>query len=433
MKLPSFINFGSKKIIMVHGIINNKEYSLHHNVLINNDTTFEEYYETIEDIISLRYDEGYDMDVIELFKIRIWNMDNIENKNIKITKMSRSVSPIMIQKREIHHISPLKNIPKNTKGFLTMDIETMSKDNNNSQIPVLITLQTQNLSQQFLIDDNLNINNLFDKLFDYLVNHFMLQNKMTIFIHNLGGFDGIFIYKYLVEKIDSSLIKCIIDDKNKFIIISVKFQNLEIIFKDSYRIFPCSLNDLCKVFNIPGKLSEYNPEFNNLNLLKDKNSQLFNDFINYAIQDSLSLYNALIQAQKIYFNNYGVDIVSIVSLPSLAMKIFRTKFLNCDIPIPSPMEDLFIRKSYYGGATDIYECYAKDLYYYDVNSLYPYAMCKPMPYEILEKGKNLSLNQLNNFFGFLEVEIECPDSILRPILPFRINGRTIYPTGSTLR
>lgn len=107
----------------------------------------------------------------------------------------------------------------------------------------------------------------------------MLQNKITIFVHNLGGFDGIFIYKYLVEKIDSSLIKCIIDDKNNFILITVKINDLEIIFKDSYRIFPCSLNDLCKVFNVSGKLSDYNIKFNNLNLLKDKNSQLFTDFI----------------------------------------------------------------------------------------------------------------------------------------------------------
>ncbi len=118
-----------------------------------------------------------------------------------------------------------------------------------------------------------------------------------------------------------------------------------------------------------------------------------------------------------------------VSLPSLAMKIFRTKFLKVEIPIPSPMEDVFIRKSYYGGATDIYECYAKDLYYYDVNSLYPYAMCKPMPFEVIGKGRNLPLDQLSNFFGFLEVDIECPDNMERPVLPYRQNGKTIYPTG----
>jgi len=39
--------------------------------------------------------------------------------------------------------------------------------------------------------------------------------------------------------------------------------------------------------------------------------------------------------------------------------------------------DSFIRKGYYGGGTDVYEGYAQLVYYYDVNSLYPYAMLNP--------------------------------------------------------
>ncbi len=152
VKLPSFIEAGSKKIIMVHGIHGNKDFSLHHNVLITNYTSFEEYYDSIEDIISLRYDEGYDMDVIETFRVRIWNMDNIENKSIKITKISRSVltNPVHTQKRHIHQITPLKTSGKNINSFLTMDIETMS-DNNNTQIPVLISLYGCDMSKYFVL------------------------------------------------------------------------------------------------------------------------------------------------------------------------------------------------------------------------------------------------------------------------------------------
>ena len=40
------------------------------------------------------------------------------------------------------------------------------------------------------------------------------------------------------------------------------------------------------------------------------------------------------------------------------MKIFRSQFLKINIPVPSPMNDMLIRKSYFGGATNIYECYA---------------------------------------------------------------------------
>ena len=69
------------------------------------------------------------MDIIETFKIRIWNMDKIENEKIKITKVSRL--PVSnpfnsIQKRDIPHISPLKNKVKNISNFLCMDIETIS-------------------------------------------------------------------------------------------------------------------------------------------------------------------------------------------------------------------------------------------------------------------------------------------------------------------
>ena len=55
--------------------------------------------------------------------------------------------------------------------------------------------------------------------------------------------------------------------------------------------------------------------------------------ISYAKQDSLALYNALKAAQSIYIDKYRVDICSVVSLPSLAMKIFRLNYLKVVIPI----------------------------------------------------------------------------------------------------
>lgn len=77
--------------------------------------------------------------------------------------------------------------------------------------------------------------------------------------------------------------------------------------------------------------------------------------------------------------NYEVDISQIVSMSSLSMLIFRKKFLNVKIPILNHKLDEFVRDSYYGGATDYYIKYAKKVYYYDVNSLYPYAMLKDLP------------------------------------------------------
>lgn len=47
---------------------------------------------------------------------------------------------------------------------------------------------------------------------------------------------------------------------------------------------------------------------------------------------------------------------------------------NWPIHIPNKNEDSFLRKAYYGGHTDVYRPYGEHLYYYDVNSLYPFVM-----------------------------------------------------------
>lgn len=93
--------------------------------------------------------------------------------------------------------------------------------------------------------------------------------------------------------------------------------------------------------------------------------------------------------------------------------------------------DLFIRQGYYGGGTDVYKAYGEGLHYYDVNSLYPFAMLNAMPHDLINPNLiNLSNRSLDSFFGFAEVYIHCPDSVKRPVLPYHHNGKTIYPVGS---
>ena len=106
--------------------------------------------------------------------------------------------------------------------------------------------------QQFHLDKDLlptnpdaAVKDLWARFFKYL-NNFSYYIK-TIFAHNLGGFDGYFLYKGLLNY-DPTKVETIIDQHNKFIII--KYNN--IVFKDSYRIFPVSLNELCRIFDIKG-------------------------------------------------------------------------------------------------------------------------------------------------------------------------------------
>lgn len=57
-------------------------------------------------------------------------------------------------------------------------------------------------------------------------------------------------------------------------------------FKDSYRIFPISLDKLCKNFNVVGKLTPYNPLFNKISVLKDP--ILKDQLESYSLQDSIA-------------------------------------------------------------------------------------------------------------------------------------------------
>jgi len=107
------------------------------------------------------------------------------------------------------------------------------------------------------------------------------------------------------------------------------------------------------------------------------------------------------------------------------------KILKHEIPILKGKQDGFIRKGYYGGHTDYYESYLSNGYYYDINSLYPYAMLKPMPHKRIKHYKNMSNINLNDFFGYIKCEIETPNNILKPLLPYKDpnTDKTIYPIG----
>lgn len=51
-----------------------------------------------------------------------------------------------------------------------------------------------------------------------------------------------------------------------------------------------------------------------------------------------------------------------------------------------------------------------------------------MPHKLLCILQGEKIN-IYNFFGFIECEVECPDTITRPILPLKYMGKTIFPTG----
>lgn len=172
MNDETFLNFGKYKVIIVSAIVDGDEFNFHHNVLITNNTTFEQYYNKVKDILATHFNDGYQIDVVESFKILVWNMDSITNKNIKITSSTiKNYKPgnqsVKTQLRNIYtsrvvsknninlnNFTPLNDKIFTPSYFATMDIETM--EFNGKQIPVAISIQLPNKDCKIFILDSIN-------------------------------------------------------------------------------------------------------------------------------------------------------------------------------------------------------------------------------------------------------------------------------------
>jgi hypothetical protein len=159
--------------------------------------------------------------------------------------------------------------------------------------------------------------------------------------------------------------------------------------------------------------------------------------LKYLANDLNGLHQVLVKFSKHVFRTHKVDITDSLTIASMAMDIFHNKYYKDNIPLvqkASLYKD--IKKGYYGGMTEVYKPYGKNLFYYDVNSLYPFVALQDMPgitcnkIEFLDRDINHH-KLLDTLFGFYYVDVDCsntPDRYLG-LLPYRDGKTLIFPTG----
>ena len=206
MTNKDFLKFGEFKIIFVNGRVKNTTFNLHHNVLIKNDTSFNVYWNKIEDALESITEKGYTVLGVPIIEINVWNMDLYANKKIKITKNAltgsetfvlynkhtNNIAGVKVTKDSLNkkfystktnfntniktdenlkkdnylsYITPLKprksksvskviNVEdKPKKPFSVMNIETLGF--NDEEIPISISIKTENNLKLFIIDHTL--------------------------------------------------------------------------------------------------------------------------------------------------------------------------------------------------------------------------------------------------------------------------------------
>jgi hypothetical protein len=404
---------------------------------------------------------------------------------------------LMIKDKPVKFISSKKN-KDSFKGtqFITMDLET--KAINGILTPYCVSIFNGSSVSSFYITD-------FKDSTELLINAVKSLMKKEydgykIYLHNFSYFDGIFLLSIITSL--SNKVKILIRD-GRIIDVKVGFEKSKIFFRDSLLMIPISLAKAAKSFNVEEKgkfpyrfvnQPEINYDyigpvpsydfFEKINeddfteeyykaYCKDFNNDwdLEKETIKYCEQDCITLYQILQKFSTFIYDEFKINFLNAPTLSSLAFMIYRTNFMKDlkndpegKLPIIIGKTYSDIKKSYTGGAVDVYLPYGENLYLYDINSLYPAVMREnPMPVgepkyfegNILEnnilnlinyektsqdlKGENNSFKNKINYenindrpFGFFEVEIETPNDILNPILQTKLKGRgsrTIAPIG----
>ena len=350
-----------------------------------------------------------------------------------------------------------KSNPIPNPNIGVIDTETYLDNNNINKIYALgFRTNLEDKPTTYYIDNEFNS----DKIVLDLINELLRPkyNQITFYCHNLGGYDIVFILNVLYKYNDNNnniqkykVSPILRDDK----IIKVKISKGKYSFTiiDSYCMLTNSLSKLGKSFEVdtlksyfpykfsttenlfykgitPNIIYYENITLEEYNKIYSSNWSFKDETIKYLKNDLNSLYEILVKANRQIFKDYGVDITDNITISGLAVRIFLKNYYNNNIPVinkSSIYKD--IKQGYYGGMTEVYRPYGENLYYYDVNSLYPYVALQDMPGLSANKLQFFSDKSIDDLFGFFYCKIETPIDSYLGLLPVRNKNGIDFPLG----
>jgi hypothetical protein len=255
----------------------------------------------------------------------------------------------------------------------------------------------------------------FTEMLEYLFNEF---KDFTVYAHNGGKYD----YMYLLEECLGKYKITNIIKINSSVTFNLRRDKNIIKFRDSIRLIPGSLEKLCKAYDCQHKKIKLEYDY-------PYPIEIISEYLKY---DCLALFEVIEKFEKEMRNIISYfNFDRYITIAQMSFSILQ-KQLNgiCDNYFTKETEN-WIRESYYGGRVECYKKYGKGLFYYDVNSLYPFAMLDKYPigrhYYMDNPQKILKLIKKGNL-GIVECEIDMPYSKIC-LLPYRCDKRLYFPYG----
>nr|YP_010170405.1 DNA polymerase type B [Phanerochaete carnosa]QRZ60387.1 DNA polymerase type B [Phanerochaete carnosa] len=297
---------------------------------------------------------------------------------------------IVVKEKELK-AQPMKTLSAdveliNQTTVMAIDIETYLEDNVHKPFLIAGLINKDNYFHEFIKDSS-------QEAADVMINNFIarlikFKDVKYVYAHNFSGFDGTFLLKYLINFNNTIFAKNEgLTFKTEPLIfngrlISIKFkikkgkQSRVIWFKDSYLMLPLSLRALGLAFN-GDHIKTYLPFVNSYEGLlyvgdildisywkgipQDEYNKIYSFFQNrkwsyqtesilYCYKDCKCLLEILNKFNNLVFKEFKVNVHDSLTLPSLAMKIFKAHFMkdNEIFKIVGRVEE-DIREAYSGG------------------------------------------------------------------------------------
>jgi hypothetical protein len=225
------------------------------------------------------------------------------------------------------------------------------------------------------------------------------NDGLWIYAHNGGGYDFKFI---LEELLDRGWIPAdgITDRNGRLIRIGVQTKHCKFQFVDSYALLNTSLKNLGITFEVDHQKTEQ--DYTKISA-RSKETQAYLENDCHCLFEVLSKWFAM---EYVYKRK--------MTIASQAMDTFQTGFCHGRQERMKLNDDEYIRENFYsGGRVEVYKGFGTNLNYYDVNSLYPFAMLQKMP---LGVGKRTKIYHKGDI-GFYEVNIHStPEWYISPLI-----------------
>lgn len=359
----------------------------------------------------------YDLREFNEKKVMLWysNHVGIRSKIIYDTKHKEI-------KKDNYSLRPIKQTTKQRKTlnkYITFDFETRNYEDGKQKGFCLCLYTKGKLLKSFYGD---NIENEFIEYLDSIVvksktTKTNLKIKTTYYNFygfNNANFDNLLFFEEL---------KC--HDNNIDYIVagsSIKYlQYHNITFYDLHLFYPGSLESVGESFGLKchkgvfpykfpnkdnlyynGKVPElkYWKSEENYNEYIKENGENFNMkeyTLKYCELDTKITYQILLChlslcdnfAKMIGKENVTTNFKNCMTSAGMSLKIFQSCFQEYDL-FQSPEKILLHeRESYFGGRTELFKKYGGKLYYFDINSSYPFSMTFTMPYKYI---RTIALN-----------------------------------------